>query len=52
MHLASWCRAATFCGVAVELGAKGLAIAPVRIGGTLSQARLSFWEKAGAVAVS
>ncbi|MGB6177537.1 MAG: hypothetical protein WBF43_14650 [Methylocella sp.] len=43
---------ATFCGVAVERGAKGLAIAAVRVGGRLSQARPSFWEKAGAVVVS
>ncbi|SFK40069.1 TIGR00282 family metallophosphoesterase [Methylocapsa palsarum] len=40
--------AATLCGVAVELDARGLAIdiAPVRIGGRLSQARPHFWEKA------
>jgi 2',3'-cyclic-nucleotide 2'-phosphodiesterase len=38
--------AATLCGVAVELDTKGLAakIAPVRIGGILSQARPEFWE--------
>jgi 2',3'-cyclic-nucleotide 2'-phosphodiesterase len=38
--------AATLCGIAVELGSKGLAtkIAPVRIGGRLSQARPEFWE--------
>ena len=38
--------AATLCGIAVELDAKGLAakIAPVRIGGRLSQARPEFWE--------
>jgi hypothetical protein len=41
--------AATFCGVAVELGANGLAIGAVRVGGRLSKARRSFWEKAGAV---
>ncbi|HUI20428.1 MAG TPA: TIGR00282 family metallophosphoesterase [Methylocella sp.] len=37
---------ATLCGVAVELGANGLAtkVAPVRIGGRLSQARPDFWE--------
>ena len=37
---------ATLCGVAVELDGKGLAtkIAPVRIGGRLSQARPDFWE--------
>jgi hypothetical protein len=40
-------RAATFCAVAVELGAKWLAIGTVRAGGRLSQARPSFWEKAG-----
>jgi 2',3'-cyclic-nucleotide 2'-phosphodiesterase len=36
----------TLCGIAVELDAKGLAtkIAPVRIGGRLSQARPAFWE--------
>ena len=36
----------TLCGVAVELDAKGLAskIAPVRIGGRLSQARPDFWD--------
>jgi metallophosphoesterase (TIGR00282 family) len=40
--------AATLCAVAVELDARGLAIdiAPVRIGGRLSQARPAFWEKA------
>jgi metallophosphoesterase (TIGR00282 family) len=38
--------AATLCGVAVELDAKGLAakIAPLRLGGRLSQARPEFWE--------
>ena len=38
--------AATLCGIAVELDANGLAtkIAPVRIGGRLSQARPEFWE--------
>ena len=38
--------AATLCAIAVELDAKGLAtkIAPVRIGGRLSQARPEFWE--------
>lgn len=38
--------AATLCGVAIETDAKGLAtrIAPVRIGGRLSQARPDFWE--------
>jgi 2',3'-cyclic-nucleotide 2'-phosphodiesterase len=37
--------AATLCGVAVETDAKGLAtkIAPVRVGGRLSQARPDFW---------
>jgi metallophosphoesterase (TIGR00282 family) len=37
---------ATLCGVAVETDAKGLAIkiAPVRIGGRLSQARADFWD--------
>jgi metallophosphoesterase (TIGR00282 family) len=37
---------ATLCGVAVEIDDRGLAvdIAPVRIGGALSQARPSFWE--------
>jgi metallophosphoesterase (TIGR00282 family) len=36
---------ATLCGVAVETDARGLAvhIAPVRIGGRLSQARPEFW---------
>jgi calcineurin-like phosphoesterase len=36
----------TLCGVAVELDSKGLAakIAPVRIGGRLSQARPDFWD--------
>jgi metallophosphoesterase (TIGR00282 family) len=39
---------ATLCGIAVELDAKGLAtkIAPVRIGGRLSQARPAFWDGA------
>jgi 2',3'-cyclic-nucleotide 2'-phosphodiesterase len=38
--------AATLCGIAVELDVKGLAakIAPVRIGGRLSEARPEFWE--------
>ena len=38
--------AATLCGIAVELDGKGLAakIAPVRIGGRLSQTRPEFWE--------
>jgi metallophosphoesterase (TIGR00282 family) len=42
---------ATLCGVAVELDGKGLAtkIAPVRIGGRLSQARPAFWERAADV---
>jgi metallophosphoesterase (TIGR00282 family) len=37
---------ATFCAVAVETGADGLAlrIAPVRLGGRLSPARPAFWE--------
>jgi 2',3'-cyclic-nucleotide 2'-phosphodiesterase len=37
---------ATLCGVAVETDARGLAIgiAPVRIGGSLSQSRPVFWE--------
>ncbi len=37
---------ATLCGVAVETDASGLAtrIAPVRIGGRLSQARAEFWD--------
>ncbi|MGH6852444.1 MAG: hypothetical protein ACREDJ_04445 [Methylocella sp.] len=43
--------AAIFCGVAVEPGAKELAIGPVRVGGRLLQARPPFWEKAGAVVV-
>ena len=36
---------ATLCGVAVEIGGDGLAtkIAPVRLGGRLSQARPDFW---------
>jgi calcineurin-like phosphoesterase len=36
---------ATLCGVAVEIGADGLAtkIAPVRLGGRLSQATPDFW---------
>jgi hypothetical protein len=39
-------RRGNLCGIAVELDAKGLAakIAPVRIGGRLSQARPAFWE--------
>jgi 2',3'-cyclic-nucleotide 2'-phosphodiesterase len=38
---------ATLCGVGVEIGADGLAqrIAPVRLGGRLSQAWPEFWEK-------
>jgi 2',3'-cyclic-nucleotide 2'-phosphodiesterase len=38
--------AATLCGLAVETDAKGLAtkIAPVRLGGRLSQARPDFWS--------
>ncbi|MEJ0092907.1 MAG: TIGR00282 family metallophosphoesterase [Methylocella sp.] len=46
--------AATLCGVAVEIDAKGLAtqIAPVRIGGRLEPARPSFWETAEAAALS
>ncbi len=37
---------ATLCGIAVQTDAKGLAIkvAPVRIGGRLSQARADFWD--------
>jgi calcineurin-like phosphoesterase len=37
---------ATLCGVAVETDSRGLAlhIAPVRIGGRLSQARPDFWN--------
>ncbi len=37
---------ATLCGLAVETNAQGHAIrvAPVRIGGRLSQARPDFWE--------
>jgi metallophosphoesterase (TIGR00282 family) len=37
---------ATLCGVAVETDARGLAvkIAPVRVGGRLSQARPDFWS--------
>ncbi len=37
---------ATLCGVAVETGANGhaLRIAPVRLGGRLSEARPQFWE--------
>ncbi|MBK9082194.1 MAG: TIGR00282 family metallophosphoesterase [Rhizobiales bacterium] len=37
---------ATLCGVAVETGANGLAtrIAPVRVGGLLSEAAPAFWE--------
>jgi 2',3'-cyclic-nucleotide 2'-phosphodiesterase len=40
------CGPATLCGVAVELNSSGLAakIAPVRIGGRLSQARPEFWD--------
>jgi len=46
--------AATLCGVAVELDAKGLAvqIAPVRIGGRLAQTRPFFWEKLEEVVAS
>jgi 2',3'-cyclic-nucleotide 2'-phosphodiesterase len=38
--------AATFCGVAVEIDSTGLAakIAPVRIGGKLTQTRPEFWQ--------
>jgi 2',3'-cyclic-nucleotide 2'-phosphodiesterase len=38
--------AASLCGVAVEIDVKGLAskIAPVRIGGRLSQCRPDFWD--------
>ncbi|HTJ03208.1 MAG TPA: TIGR00282 family metallophosphoesterase [Methylovirgula sp.] len=38
--------AATLCGVAVETNRAGLAvkIAPVRLGGRLSQARATFWD--------
>jgi metallophosphoesterase (TIGR00282 family) len=38
---------ATLCGVAVETNAQGLAIkiAPVRVGGRLSQARPEFWAE-------
>ena len=37
---------ATLCGIAVETNAAGLAerVAPVRIGGRLSEARAAFWE--------
>ena len=37
---------ATLCGIAVETGASGLAerLAPVRLGGRLSEARPGFWE--------
>jgi metallophosphoesterase (TIGR00282 family) len=37
---------ATLCGIAIETGTRGLAakIAPVRIGGRLSQARPDFWD--------
>jgi calcineurin-like phosphoesterase len=37
---------ATLCGIAVETDAKGLArhIAPIRIGGRLSQTRPDFWD--------
>ena len=44
--------AGTLCGIAVELDSKGLAvkIAPVRIGGRLSQARPPFWETEKAAA--
>lgn len=37
---------ATLCGIAVEIGADGFTrrIAPVRIGGRLSQARPEFWD--------
>ena len=38
--------AATLCGLAVEIGADGLAVkvAPVRLGGRLSQAEPDFWN--------
>ncbi len=44
---------ATLCGLAVELDARGLAvkIAPVRIGGRLSQARPQFWDSVEKVLV-
>jgi metallophosphoesterase (TIGR00282 family) len=44
---------ATLCGIAVELDVRGLAtkIAPIRIGGRLSQARPEFWETAEEAAV-
>jgi 2',3'-cyclic-nucleotide 2'-phosphodiesterase len=44
---------ATLCGLAVELDARGLAvkIAPVRIGGRLSQARPQFWDSVEKVPV-
>lgn len=43
---------ATLCGVAVEIDSSGLAtrIAPVRLGGRLSQTRPEFWEAAEAAA--
>jgi len=44
--------AAALWSVAVELGAKGLAIGPVGAGGRLSQARPSVGKKTGAVVVS
>lgn len=39
---------ATLCGIAVEIGANGLAerVAPVRLGGRLAQARPEFWDAA------
>jgi 2',3'-cyclic-nucleotide 2'-phosphodiesterase len=42
---------ATLCGVAVEIGADGLArkIAPVRLGGRLAQAAPDFWSAAETV---
>jgi metallophosphoesterase (TIGR00282 family) len=46
MRLEPASGAATLCGLAVELDAKGLAakIAPVRIGGRLTPAHPDFWE--------
>lgn len=45
---------ATLCGLAVEIGASGLAakVAPVRIGGRLSQTRPEFWEASQEAAAS
>lgn len=47
-------RAATLCGVAVELDAKGLAtkIGVVRVGGILAPARPSFWDTTEAATCS